>query len=71
MKRYMVKGTENNMRIVEVLQKDRGGYTVKVKQEKRWGFKEEVHQMSADLFETCLRTGYFIEIKSETQVRYA
>jgi len=71
MKRYMVKGDGEEKTLVEVLQKDSRGYTVRLKRERRWGIREEVHRMSEQLFNTCVRTGYFIEMKTEAQVKTA
>ena len=69
MKRYRVKGEGKTL--VEVLQKDSRGYTVRMKRERRWGFKEEILLVSDRLFETCLRTGYFTEMKVDEQMRTA
>ncbi len=71
MKRYRVKGEGEGKTLVEVLQKDSRGYTVRIKRERRWGFKEEVLLVSDRLFETCLRTGYFMEMKADKQMRTA
>ncbi|MFP4180819.1 MAG: hypothetical protein ACLFSA_12265, partial [Spirochaetaceae bacterium] len=65
MKQYVVKGSGEYKTYVEVLQKDRGGYTLRMRAEKRWGLEEKVHKMSSTLFESCLRTGYFIELPAD------
>lgn len=71
MKRYVVKGSGENRTYVEVMQKDRGGYTLRTMTEKRWGIEEHVHRMSGKLFESCVRTGYFIELPADEDARYA
>lgn len=71
MKQYMIKGNDSCKTIVEILQKDRHGYTIKMKKERSWGYKEEVHQMSEQLFNTCIRTGYLIELKENMEARSA
>ena len=71
MKHYVVKGDGEYRTYVEVLEKSSSGYTLLMKQERRWGFKETTHQMSTSLFETCLRTGYFIAAESGEIARYA
>lgn len=71
MKRYMIKGDTEEKSRVEVVEKDSRGYTVRVLKERRWGVHEELHRMSIQLFETCLRTGYFIEMKDEMKIKTA
>ena len=71
MKQYMVKGDGEYRTYVEVLHKDSRGYTVRMKKERSWGFKEETHTMSVQLFETCVRTGYFTAIESDAREQYA
>jgi len=71
MKRYLVKGTDGNKTIVEVLQKDSRGFTVRMKKERSWGYKEETCTMSEKLFETCVRTGYFMALAVKEEVRTA
>ncbi len=71
MKHYMVKGNGEYKTYVEVLEKSSSGYTIRMKHERRWGFKEEIHRMSVNLFDTCLRTGYFIEVETGEIARYA
>jgi len=67
----MVKGAGEYKTYVDVLQKDSRGYTLRMRAEKRWGIEEQVHQMSAKLFESCLRTGYFIELSATENEKYA
>jgi hypothetical protein len=71
MKRYIVKGSGDRKCFVEVLNKHRGGYTLMMKQERRWGYKEEIYEMSETLFQTCLRTGYFKEVTADSDALYA
>jgi hypothetical protein len=71
MKRFVIKGTGEYKTYVEVLQKDRKGYTLRLLAEKRWGVEEQVHEMSVKLFESCVRTGYFIELPSGENAKYA
>lgn len=71
MKHYVIKGDTEEKTLVEVMQKDSRGYTVRLKKERHWGVREEVHRMSEQLFETCVRTGYFIEMKAEVQIKTA
>ncbi len=71
MKQYLVKGSGEQKCYVEVLNKHRSGYTVVMKKERRWGYKEEVYEMSETLFETCLRTGYFVELPADSDALYA
>jgi len=71
MKQYVVKGNGEFRTIVEVLQKDRRGYTVKMKKERSWGYKEEVCTMSEKLFDSCIRTGYLSALHVEKVVRSA
>jgi hypothetical protein len=42
-----------------------------MKQERRWGYKEEIYEMSETLFQTCLRTGYFKEVTADSDALYA
>lgn len=71
MQQYRVKGSDSFKTIVEVLQKDRHGYTIKIKKERSWGCKEEVHQMSEQLFDTCVRTGYLVAVSAKAEARSA
>ncbi|MFO7849698.1 MAG: hypothetical protein R6V67_07035 [Spirochaetia bacterium] len=71
MKQYVVKGSGDHKTYVEVLQKDRAGYTLRMRAEKRWGVEEQVHKMSSPLFESCVRTGYFIELPADENEKYA
>ncbi len=71
MKRFVVKGTGEYKTYVDVLQKDRRGYTLRLRAEKRWGVEEQVHEMGAALFESCVRTGYFIELPADENAKYA
>ncbi len=71
MKQYIVKGNGEYKTYVDVLEKNSRGYKVRMKQERRWGYKEDIHQMSVSLFETCLRTGYFLEVEKREIARYA
>ena len=71
MKHYIVKGNGEYKTYVDVLEKSSSGYKVRMKQERRWGFKEDIYQMNSSLFETCLRTGYFIEVETDEIARYA
>ena len=71
MKRYVVKGEGEHRTIVDVLQKDSRGYTLRLRSEKRWGVEEEIHRMSTRLFESCLRTGYLTEIPADVREKYA
>jgi hypothetical protein len=74
MKQYVIKGEGGCRTFVDVLQKDSKGYKLKIRIEKRWGIEEQIHHMSSRLFESCLRTGYFIEVPAqaaETAEKYA
>jgi hypothetical protein len=71
MKRFVVKGSGEYRTYVDVLQKDSRGYTLRLRAEKRWGVEEQTHRMTAKLFESCVRTGYFIEVPAGEKVRYA
>lgn len=71
MKRYMIKGETEQKTLVEVMQKDSRGYTVRLLKERHWGIREEIHRMSEKLFDICVRTGYFIEMKADVQIKTA
>ena len=71
MKQYVVKGGGEYKTYVEVLHKDRSGYKLRVREEKRWGVEEQVYRMSTNLFESCLRTGYFVELAADSDAQYA
>ena len=71
MKQYIVKGNGEYRTYVDVVEKNSRGYKVRMKQERHWGFKEDVHQMSASLFDTCVRTGYFQALETNEIARYA
>jgi hypothetical protein len=71
MQQYIVMGNGEYRTYVDVLEKNSRGYKVRMKQERRWGFKENVHEISRSLFETCLRTGYFKAVETNEVARYA
>lgn len=71
MKRYVVKGEGEYKTYVEVIHKDSRGYKLRVQEEKRWGVEEREYTMSSNLFESCVRTGYFIELPADSQAQYA
>lgn len=60
MQRYKVKGNDTMRTFVEVLEQSSRGYRVRVIRETRYETKESIELMSRELFETCLRTSYFI-----------
>ncbi len=60
MQRYRVKGGSSLKTLVEVLQISSEGYQVRMIREGKWEQSESIELISRDLFETCLRTEYFI-----------
>jgi hypothetical protein len=44
---------------IEVLQRSSEGYRVRIIRDDGWEQLETIESMGSELFETCLRTGYF------------
>jgi hypothetical protein len=60
MQRYRVKGNDKIRTIVEVIEQSAEGYRVKMIRETSFDRSQSIEILSKDLFETCLRTSYFI-----------
>lgn len=69
MQRYRVKGSSELKTHVEVLEISAAGYKVRMVREGKWESSESVELISRDLFETCLRTGYFIRDEEQEHER--
>ncbi|WP_020612557.1 OTU domain-containing protein [Sediminispirochaeta bajacaliforniensis] len=67
MQRYRIKGTGNKKTFVEVLHQSSEGYRIRMIREDEWGSSETTDMLSRELFETCIRTGYFLSDAGEEE----
>lgn len=64
MVQYRIKGSGDVSSYVEVLEEKSSGFDVMITREYENCLKQTSEFMSRDLFESCLRTGYLIPLKT-------
>ncbi len=64
MKTFAIKSSPAQQAYVDVLRENTGGYLVKIRRISDDYVKETEEFISKQLFDACLRTGYFTEIQN-------
>lgn len=63
-RQFRVKGVTGIETYIEILAESDGGYEVRISSVTEHGTRESCEFISDDLLESCIRTGYLIEVKT-------
>lgn len=64
-KSYKVQGLNGFETVISVLGEDEKHIDIRMTSMTAWGKNESTEELSKDLFESCIRTGYLQEISEE------
>lgn len=67
MSQYRIQGNGSVESSIEVLEHTSEGYRIKMIRQGQYERNESIEMMSRELFETCLRTGYFTPVESHSE----
>lgn len=67
-KQYRVKGISGIETFIELLNDVEGGYEARITSVSAHGVRESCEFIGDELLESCLRTGYLLELSEEIEV---
>ena len=68
-RQFRVKGISGVETYIELLEATPGGYEVQITSISESGIRESNEQISDELLDSCLRTGYLVEVKEPVNVQ--
>lgn len=63
-KAFRIKSSEGSEKFLSVLSDTGTAYHIHLVTHSPWGIDESNEALSKDLFQTCIRTGYLVEIEA-------